>query len=336
MALIPPDAKARSDAYFEGGYWIALFDFVVGLLVAWLLLDTQLSSKARDWIEKRTRFKWLQTGIYAAFYIAFTSVVTVPWNFYESYVREHQYNMSNQDLAGWLGDQLKGLALALVLGSIALTVLYAVVRKVPQTWWLWGALVSMAFIVFTVTIAPTFLEPVFNKFTPLPESPIKSKILSMARSNGIPATDVFEFDASKQTRRMSAHVSGMLGTTQISMNDNLMNRGSPEEIEAVLGHEMGHYVLNHVYKGIVFFGIITLAGFAFLRWAFERVRTRFSKWGIRDVTDVAGLPLLAALFSIWGFVLSPVQNTITRTMEAEADAFGINTARQPDGIAFTG
>ena len=156
----------------------------------------------------------------------------------------------------------------------------------------------------------------------------------MARANGIPATDVYEFDASKQTKRMSAHVSGLLGTTQISMNDNLMKRGSPEEIEGVLGHEMGHYVLHHVYKGMTFIGIIIIVGFAFLRWSFDKLQVRYgARWGLRDVGDVAGLPLLLFLLSAFMFVLTPVTNTLTRTMEAEADNYGINVSRQPDGFA---
>ena len=187
---------------------------------------------------------------------------------------------------------------------------------------------------FGVAIAPVYLEPVFNKFKPLAESPLKAEILSLARANGIPATNVYEFDASKQTKRMSAHVSGLFGTTQISMNDNLMTRASNEEIKAVLGHEMGHYVLNHVTKGLTQIGIIIVVGFAFLRWSFDKARSGFgAAWGIRDIGDVAGLPLLAALFSVYSFALTPVNNTLTRTMEAEADNYGVNASHQPDGFA---
>jgi len=334
IAQIPAEAKAKSDAYYEGGYWLILWDFVVGLLVAWLLLGTRLSARVRDWTEKLTRYTWLQTALYSVFYIIFTTVVTLPWSLYEGYFREHQYGMSNQDMSGFLGDQFKGLIVGLILGTVALVVIYAVVRKAPRTWWIWGALVGILLTVFSVAITPTYLEPVFNKFSPLPDSPLKQQILSLARGNGIPATDVFEFDASRQTKRMSAHVSGLFGTTQISMNDNLMNRGSPEEIKAVLGHEMGHYVLHHVFHGIVEIGLLVVLGFAFLRWSFGWVLARWGgRWGIREVGDVAGLPLLAALFSVYFFVLTPVTNTLTRTQEAEADIFGLNTARQPDGAA---
>ncbi|MFI4920165.1 MAG: M48 family metallopeptidase [Gammaproteobacteria bacterium] len=334
MATLSPEARARSDAYFEGGYWLILWDFVVGLLVAWLLLGTKLSARMRNLSMRITRFTWVQTGIYAIQYIILTTVITLPWALYEGYFREHQYGMSNQDIGAFMGDQVKGLVIALIFGTLAIMAIYAVVRNAPKTWWLWGSLVAFAFLVFSVAIGPTYLEPVFNKFYPLPASPLKQQILSLARANQIPATDVFEFDASKQTTKMSAHVSGLFNTVQISMNDNLMNRGSPEEIKAVLGHEMGHYVMNHVYKGMVFIGIIIIVGFAFLRWSYAALQARYGgRWGIGPISDVAGLPLVIALLGVYGFVITPVNNTLTRTMEAEADAFGLNAARQPDGFA---
>jgi STE24 endopeptidase len=334
LAQLSPAARAKSDAYFEGGYWLTLWDFLLGLAVAWLFLGTRLSTGIRDWAERTTRFKWLQTALYSIPYILISSVVLLPWSAYEGYFREHQYGMSNQTLGAWLADQAKGLGLGLVLGTVALVAVYAVLRKAPRSWWLWGALVTIAFAMFVAAIAPVYLEPVFNEFKSLPDSPLKEQILSMARANGIPATDVYEFDASKQTKRMSAHVSGLLGTTQISMNDNLMKRGSPEEIEGVLGHEMGHYILHHVYKGITFIGIVIVVGFAFLRWSFDKLQGGYgARWGLRDVGDVAGLPLLLFLLSAFMFVLTPVTNTLTRTMEAEADNYGINMSRQPDGFA---
>ena len=331
---LSPEARARSDAYFEGGYWMQLWDFLIGALVAWLFMGTRLSTLLRDRTERLIRWSWLQTAIYGALYILIVTLVLLPWSAYEGYFREHQYGMSNQGMGEWLTDQAKGLAIGLILGSLAIMAVYVVVRKVQRTWWLWGALVTLAFAVFAVVIGPVYLEPVFNKFEPLDEGPLKREILSMARANGIPATDVYQFDASRQTKRISAHVSGMLGTIQISMNDNLLERGSSEEILAVLGHEMGHYVLNHTYKGITAIGLIIIGGFAFLHWSFDKVRTRYgAAWGIRGVGDVAGLPLLLFLFSAYSFALTPVQNTIIRTMEAEADNYGVNVSRQPDGFA---
>lgn len=334
LDTMSPEARAKSDAYFEGGYWLVLWDFVVGLVVAWIFLGTGLSRKMRDLAERLTKPRWLQTAIYAAQYIVLSTLIGLPWAIYEGWFREHQYGMSNQTLGGFLGDEVTGLVIGLIFGIIAIPVIYAVIRKFTRTWWVWGAVVGMVFILFTVLISPVYLEPAFNKFYPLKDSPLKQDILSLARANGIPAKDVYEFDASKQTKRMSAHVSGIAGTTQISLNDNLLNRATPEEVKAVLGHEMGHYVLNHVFHGIFEFSILIVIGFAFVKWSFDKVRTRWgAAWGIRDVGDTAGLPLLGVLFGVFMFVLTPVNNTLTRTQEAEADAFGLNAARQPDGFA---
>jgi STE24 endopeptidase len=334
LATMTSAARARSDAYFEGGYWLMLWDFLIGLLIAWALLGLGLSARMRDLAVRLTRFRWAQTAIYAIQYLVITTVVILPWEAYEGYAREHQYGMSNQALTDWLGDQAKGLVIALIFGVLAAMAIYAVIRKLPKTWWLWGSAVAMVLVVFQVAISPIYLEPVFNKFYPLAESPLKQRILSLARANGIPVEQVYEFDASKQTTKMSAHVSGMMGFAQISLNDNLMNRASPEEVEAVLGHEMGHYVLNHMYKGMLSLGVVVVIGFAFISWAFGGITRRFGqRWGVREVSDVAGMPLLIALFSVYVFVLTPVLNTVTRTMEAEADAFGLNAARQPDGFA---
>jgi STE24 endopeptidase len=334
LATMTPAARARSDAYFEGGYWLVLWDFLFGLLLAWALLGWRFSARMRDFAVRLTRFRWVQTALYAIQYFILTTVLTLPWAAYEGYVRERQYGMSNQGLADWLGDEAKGLVIALIFGTLATVAIYAVIRKLPKTWWLWGSAVAIGILIFQVAISPTYLEPVFNKFYPLAESPLKQRILSLARANGIPVDQVYEFDASKQTTKMSAHVSGMAGSAQISLNDNLMNRASREEVEAVVGHEMGHYVLNHMYKGALALGVFVVIGFAFMSWAFGRVTLKFGeRWGFRDVGDVAGLPLLVALFSVYVFALTPLFNTITRSMEAEADAFGLNAARQPDGAA---
>jgi STE24 endopeptidase len=336
LAELPAQDRARSDAYFEGGYWLLLWDFLYGLGVAWLLLGSRLSARMRDLAERVTRFRWLQTSLYAVQYILVTFVLSYPLSVYADFFREHRYGLSSQSFGGWMGDQLKGVAIALVLaGCLALPLLYWVLRKAPRTWWLWGAVVALLLLVLGIAVAPVFIEPIFNKYTELQDPALREPILSLARANGIPADHVYVFDASKQTNRMSANVNGLFGTTRIALNDNLLRRASsPAEVEAVMGHEMGHYVLHHVNKSVLFFGVVLVIGFGFLRWGFDRAAARWGgSWGIRGVADPAGLPLLAALLSVYFFVLTPVINTHIRTEEAEADLFGLNAARQPDGMA---
>jgi len=208
------------------------------------------------------------------------------------------------------------------------------VRRLARTWALWGAVTMVALLVFAMLIGPVFIAPLFNKYTRLADPVAGGPILRLARAQGVPARDVWVFDASRQTKRVSANVSGFAGTMRISLNDNLLNRCSLAEIEAVMAHEVGHYVLNHIYKTILFFAVVIAIGFALLKWGFERVTAGLgARWGIRGVGDPAGLPLALALLSAYFFVLTPLLNSWTRSQEAEADLFGINASGQPDGEA---
>ena len=334
LAQIPADKTARSDAYFEGGYWMILWDFLYGVAVALLWLNLRWSACVRDLAERVTQFKPVHTFVYWMQYLVLTTILVFPLTVYEEYFREHKYGLATQTLGPWMGDQLKNLGVNLVLGGLLAMLLFGVVRRLQRTWWIWGAVVTTLFLIFAALIAPVYIIPIFNKVTRLDDPKIVDPILSMARANGIPAKDVYEIDASRQTTRMSANVSGFANTMRITLNDNLLRRGSPEEIQAVMGHEMGHYVLNHIYKGIVFSLILTVLAFACLRWALQWTLQRWGeKWQIRGVGDTAVLPLVVLLVSIFGFVTTPVMNTFTRTQEYEADMYGLNTSRQPDGFA---
>ncbi len=331
---LPAEQRAKSDAYFEGGYWLTLWDFLYGAGVFLLLLQTGFSARMRDFAERVTRIRALQTGLYWAMFTVVVAVLSFPLSLYRDYFREHSYGLSNLSFGGWFGEQLKGLALSIVFGALAMMALYAVVRRLPRTWWLWGAGVAIVFLAFAALITPIFIVPIFNSPKKLEDARVVAPILSLARANGVNASEVWEVDASKQSKRVSANVSGFLGTERITLNDNLLNRASLPEIEAVMGHEMGHYVLNHIYKGLMEIGIVIVLGFAAVAWGFGKLRGRNeSKWRVRDVGDVAGLPLAALLFTAYLFVMTPVVNSIVRVQEIEADMFGLNAARQPDGFA---
>jgi STE24 endopeptidase len=274
------------------------------------------------------------TVLYAAQYLVVTALLSFPLNAYEGFWREHQYGLSNQGLGAWLGELLTSLVVTVVLVSLTVGALYAVIRAAPRRWWVWGTGVGVAFLVVALLLGPAFIAPLFNEYKPLEPGPVRDRILSLAHANGVPAEHVYMFDASRQSKRISANVSGIFGTMRISLNDNLLNRSTPEEIDMVMAHELGHYVLNHVYEMLLSFSLVLLAGFAFMAWAFPRVLGRWGgSWGVEDVRDPAGLPLLMALLSVYFLVASPGVNLLVRTNEAEADLFGLNASRQPDGFA---
>lgn len=334
LAKVPPDKKAKSDAYFEGGYWLTLWDFLASSIVFLLLLATGLSVRMRELAERITRFKPIHTFSYWVQFLVLTSLLTFPLGVYEGFIREHKYGLATQTFGPWMGDQLKELGLGVVFGGLLMMALYGIVRRAPRTWWIWGAITSFVFLTFFSLISPVFIAPLFNKYTKLEDPAIRDPILSMARANGISTKDVFVQDASRQTTRVSAFVTGFLGTERIVLNDNLLKRCSVAEIEAVMGHEMGHYVMHHVYKGLMFFGIVIVLGFAFLRKSSEWALGRWGdKWRAHAAGDLAALPFFALLISTYLFVLTPITNTYSRVQEYEADIFGLNAARQPDAQA---
>jgi len=334
LATLPADKRAASDAYFEGGYWITLWGSVIQIIIVIFLLRSGLSRSMRDRAERWTKRKPLQTFAYWTQFIIVITLLSFPFTIYTDFFREHQYNLSNLTFGAWMGEQGKALALSIVLGGLVVTALYGVARRFPQTWNIWGAGVGIVFVVIGILIVPVFIVPLFNKVTPLTDARIRDPILSMARANGIEAKDVFVVDASKQSKRISANVSGLGNTMRITLNDNLLNRSSPQEIEAVMGHEMGHYVMNHVYKGVMFFGIVIVLLFAFIKWSFGWTVARWGdKWGIRGIGDTAALPIVAGALTVFFFLTGPILVTYTRTQEAEADMFGLNASRQPDGFS---
>jgi STE24 endopeptidase len=334
LAQIPAAARARSDAYFEGGYWMILWDFIYGAVVLLLVLNLGWSAAMRNLAERVTRFKPIQTIIYWVQYLLLTSILGFPLTVYEEYFREHQYGLATQTFGPWMGDQLKDLGVNLVLGGVLAMLLFGIVRRIKRSWWIWAAIATECFLILVILIVPVYIVPIFNKVTVLNDPKVTQPILSLARANGIPAHDVYEVDASRQSTRMSANVSGFAGTMRVTLNDNLLRRGSLEEIEAVMGHEMGHYVLHHIYKDLLFLGVVIVIAFALLHWSLDWSRQRWGeKWDIRGIGDTAVLPLVVLIVSILGFVATPILNTQTRTQEGEADMYGLNASRQPDGFA---
>ena len=332
---LSPEDKARSDAYFEGGYWIQLWDLVVTLAIAWLLLARRWSARLRTLAERITGARPnLTNALYTVFYSLTVFLLALPWTIYTGFLREHQYHLATQSFGTWFGERLIALAVSSVMLAVFVVVIYAVIRRARQTWHLWGAGAAIGLVAFALFVSPVFVEPLFNSYTPLNDGPLKEDILAMARANGIPADQVYVVDASRQTTRISANVAGLFGTMRIALNDNLLKEGTAAEIRAVMGHEIGHYVLNHVWKFLTAFVILIALGFAFVRWSFAWLHARFGQaWAVRDIADPAGFPLFAALIAVFFFVMTPVINTLSRSAEAEADIFGLNAARAPDGFA---
>jgi len=333
LSKLTPEQKSKSDAYFEGGYWLLFWNMVYDVLIAWIFLSLGLSR----WIKKlalKTKNINIQNLIYVGCYTLLVFLMILPFDIYANFFREHQYGLSNLTFGNWFTEKMVSFCIKLIIESIIIMLLYVALRKVKQNWWIWGGIISIVFMTGIILIAPIFIGPLFNKYTPLPENKLKEEILSIARANGVPTNQIYQYDNSKQTNAISANVSGLGSTTRISLNDNLLNTCTPAEIKSVVAHEMGHYLLNHGYKMIVFFGMIILFGLVLINWSFKKIiNLRGCKWQIADISDISGLPLLMILFSLYMFMLTPIRNDIMLQKEVEADLFALNAAREPDGFA---
>lgn len=335
LATLKGAARAKSDAYFEGGYWLILWGALVAIAGELVQLHFGLARRWRDWAE-RIAPRWLAPALFSVPYAVAGALIVLPWTIYTGYFREKQYDLMNQSFGDWLLDQGKGLGINIIASVILFTIVMAVIRKSPKRWWLWGALTMSAFVAFGAMIVPVFVAPLFNSYTEMAPGPLRDRIVAMAKAHNVPAEHIYVFDASKQTKRISANVSGLGPTIRISLNDNLLNRTKPPETAAVMGHELGHYVLGHVWKSILAFTAIFLLIFYLASRAVPALIRRFgSRWGVRDVADPAAIPVFFIVVAIIGVFLTPVTNTLVRVNESEADAFGLDTAREPDGFATT-
>ncbi len=325
--------RSLSDRYTEGGYWHTLWALLIEIVVAIIFLFFGLSKWMKK-ISMKVKNINLQNFIYIVLYFIFSFLLVLPYSIYKGFIREHRFGLSNMSFSAWFGEELLGLVLNVVLLGLLLVVIYYTIRKTKERWWIWAGGISTVFIILMIFISPVFLAPLFNEYKELSDGQLKDDILSLARANGIPADKVYQYNASKQSKGIGAHVSGIGKTIRISLNDNLLNRCSPAEIKAVMAHEMGHYVLNHVQQLILLFSLMFFIGLRLLHISFQWAWKKWGKqWNITGISDIGGLPLLMALISILLFLLTPLLNNLSRQDEVEADIFGLNAAREPDGFA---
>jgi STE24 endopeptidase len=332
LNTMDPAAVRRSNSYFEGGYWIQFVGPIIGFVIAFLFLQLGFARKLREGLEKSVKIYFFVTLIFVLVYSLIGSVVSFPWDYWTGFVREHDYHLSTQTFGQWLGEYLLRNGIGLAVSAIALSILYLIIAVTKKTWWIWGTLATIAFTAIIQIAYPVYLAPMFNTFTAMPDSPLRESVLQTAQANGVPTNNVYEFDLSRQTHGISANVSGFAGTTRISLSDNLINRETPGGVRAVLGHEIGHYVLDHTVSIMVMLALLFAVVFALANVLFKRLSAG-ERWGIRDVADPAGMPLLFSVIGFLFLIATPIQNNIIRFHEHQADMFGLNAAREPDGFA---
>lgn len=334
LATMGPEATARSNSYFEGGYWLDLADSGITIAIGLLLMMLGMATGVRNWLEKTVKAYFLVVFGMAVFYLTVSSVLSFPFYYYVQFVREHEFGLATQNFQEWFGEFMIGFALNLVIGAIFISILYMIIRAAKGAWWVWGTGVTLVLMAVLIAAAPVYISPLFNTFTPMQEGAQKTDILHMAQANGVPADNVYVFDVSRQSNRVTANVSGMFNTTRISLSDTLLQRVSPGGVREVMGHEIGHYVLHHTNSILVMLGVLIAFVFALTNIVFNWL-VKGERWGVRGIADAAGMPLAFSVLTFLFTLATPLNNNIIRYHEHQADIFGLNASREPDGFAET-
>ncbi len=334
LATLSPQETARAIAYTHGSHWLILWSFLVSALVAWIIVRTGLLVAIRSRIERRRRRPILASFAVALVYSAMSWALTLPWAIYQGWWREKQYGLTSQALGGWLGEAVIGAAISVVATSLLLVAIYALIRRARRFWWAWAAGVTAAFIVIGLVLAPLVIEPIFNTYTPAPNGPVRDAVVTLAKQTGTPSDKIFIYNGSKQSDRYTANVSGLFGTARVAMSDTMFKQGADlAEVRGVVGHEMGHYVRAHILWTVGILVLLSVLAFWLTDRLYPVAHRLLRADRVGDISDPAGLPVLALVLAFLGVLGTPVFATMTRTMEEDADHFSLVHANEPDGLS---
>jgi STE24 endopeptidase len=329
QAAVPvPEPSELAVRYHRTGNALWILNTALGFALPAALLWFGWSARLRD-AARRIGRGWLGTLIvYVALLIVLVSLATLPLDFYQQYVRQHAYGLSNQTLGKWASDSATSLALSLVVAPLLAVVPYGLLRRSPRRWWLWAGLATLPILVATSIVVPIWISPLYNDFGPLSDKVLEARILDQASAAGIEGSRVFEVDKSVDTPTLNAYVVGFGTTKRIVVYDTLLEKLTLDEILFVLGHEMGHYALRHV---LILLGLNWLLAMLAL-WVVHRsaggtLRRFGHHFGFDRLDDPASIPLLLLLTSLVSFAIQPVALAYSRYQEREADRFGLELTR---------
>jgi Zn-dependent protease with chaperone function len=319
---LSPERKEKLISYSKFNNLWRFADFFIGVAILSLVLFTGWSAKMRTFAQK-ARYKFFVWWLYFILISIALYIINFPVDYYREYVVEVNYGFMNQTFGEWFIDSLKTLGLSLLLGIIPVWLFYFILER-SSKWWLWFSLGTIPILILLVVIAPVFLAPVFNDFSPLKDKELESKILSLASTAGIEGSDVFEVDASKQSSKINAYVTGLFNTKRIVLYDTIIKNFEDDEILFVMGHEMGHYVMNHIWQGLALAVAVIMLSLWLTNKMVHGFISRFqSKLKFERFSDVASLPLALLFLTVISFFSQPISNTFSRHMEHQADIYGM-------------
>jgi STE24 endopeptidase len=323
------EALEKSAAYTAGSHWLLLWGLVVTGIVTWLIvrwgsLDLVAARFSR-------RGPNLRVFLVAATYFAIAALITLPWSLYGEWWRERAYGRTSQPLGDFLAQGALGIALSTLLGALFAMGVYALIRRTGRRWWLWSAGLTALAASALLLLAPILIEPLFNDYRPVPQGEVRDALVVMAREAGVPADRIFVYDGSRQSNNFTANVAGLAGTARIAISDVALKGASLDEVRAVTSHEIGHYVLGHVWRMVIAVTALALVFF----WLADRLYPRFARaFGSRAaLPDPASLPVVVFIVSLFGLLAQPAFNALIRVGEIEADRYSLETVNLPDALA---
>jgi STE24 endopeptidase len=324
MSDLPQSGASHSDSPEARRYnrirrWLGISDTVIGIALLFVLLATGWTGVLRDFALKAANQNYTLAVFFYVFQLAFVAkLLSLPLDYY-SFRLEHRFNLSNQRPRSWIADEVKGFSVSLVLSAIFVELVYWTIRFNPEIWWLIAWVIVIALMIFFAQIAPVVLFPIFYKFNPLENDELRDRLVRLSERAGTRVRGVYEWKLSEKSKKANAALTGLGSTRRIILADTLLENYTPDEIEAVLAHELGHHVRRHVFKGIIVQIALTFLGFyavdAVLHYAIER-RHMFEQ-----MADFAALPLLALVSTVLSLLLIPFWNAYSRHNEREADRY---------------
>jgi len=335
--VVVPEASALAMQYYRSGNILWTLGQCLALGIPLLFFIQRFSAKLSAWCSHQGKKWFFAISLYLTIFTCLYHLLMLPFDFYVEYIRQHAYQLSNQPLTQWFKDDVKSFFITLV-GVLAFAwIFYLFLKKSPKRWWIYGSLVNIAITFFSLLIEPIWIDPLFNQFTPMQDKRLEKEILQLASRAGIEGGRVFEVNKSQETNMLNAYVTGFGKTGRIVLWDTTINRLSKEELLFVMGHEMGHYVLHHLWWYMLYFSISSFVIFYLLYLLSHFLLRRYPKfWGFKHLYNIASLPLLIFLLSLLTLLSLPFFNLMSRHLEHEADRFGLELTRnnQAAGEAF--
>jgi STE24 endopeptidase len=334
-SIVPvPVPSAQAEEFYSSGFILWFVENGWSAVVPLLILFTGLSAKMRTLAERLGRGRIRTVMIYMLFFAVVSFLFDLPLSFYAEFIREHSYGLSNQSFGKWIGDAGKNLLIGAISAALIGWIPYSLIRRSPRRWWLYFGIGSVPVIFFFILIKPVFIDPMFNDFGRMEDKALESTILTLAHRAGIDADRVYEVKKSEDTKRLNAYVTGFWNTKRIVLWDNTIKRLDEQELMFVMSHEIGHFVLGHIWRSVIVIGFITILGLFVIHrtmgWALGRWGERI---GAHDITDVAALPLAMLIIFLYGMAVNPAINWMSRYHEHQSDQFGLELTQNNHAAA---